>query len=58
VNFPSFIRSSIRLVWDSSVADLTCSSRAWRSPIPSSLWMKDSGLKVSMSWICSPVPMK
>ncbi len=58
MNFPSLSRSSIRWVWVSSVADLTCSRRAWRSPIPRSLWMKDSGLKVSISWICSPTPMK
>jgi len=58
VNFPSCILSSIRFCCFSSVADLTCSSRASRFPIPSNRWMNDSGSKVSISWICSPTPMK
>jgi len=49
VNFPSFSLASVFFICFSDVADLTCSSSAWRSPIPSNLEMKDSGSKVSIS---------
>jgi len=58
VNFPSFNLASAFFCCFSEVADLTCSNNLWRSPIPSNLDMKDSGSKVSISWICSPTPMK
>jgi len=58
VNLPSLRRASAFFICFFEVADLTCSRSALRSPIPRSLEMKDSGSKVSISWICSPTPMK